>query len=85
MEAETEPDKKEILKTQYITLAEFISDDIAERVNVIWQSVADTNCEPGEESKIPTDSEGMDEVIQIQKGIADHGAKLLQEISGLLG
>lgn len=78
----TEDEKeREKLQKSYITLAEFIPDEILTRVNQDWKDVADAECETGTEPAASVETDIMAEVVKVQKGIADEGALLLQEIA----
>lgn len=74
------PDERERLKNGYITLAEFIPDVVAERVNKDLRDVSDAECEVSKDPE-PVTRDVMSEVTAAQKGIADEGAKLLAEIT----
>jgi len=77
------PDERDKLKNGFITLAEFIPDVLAERVNQDLKDVADAECEVSKDPE-PVTRDIMAEVVEVQKGIADEGAKLLAEISAYL-
>lgn len=80
--AETEDgEERARLQKGYITLAEFIPDEILERVTQDWKDGADAECEPGTESTASGQTDIMEEVVKVQKGIADEGAMLSQEIA----
>jgi hypothetical protein len=82
--AETDsPEERERLKNGFITLAEFIPDVVAERVNQDLKDVADAECEVSKDPE-PVTRDVMAEVVEAQKGIADEGAKLLAEITAYL-
>ncbi|MGB2906526.1 MAG: hypothetical protein WBB73_05470 [Candidatus Aminicenantaceae bacterium] len=75
-----DPEEREKLKKGYITLADFVPDATAERVNQNWQEVADAQCETDQNLGGASETDVMAEVVRIQKGIADEGAWLTQEI-----
>ena len=74
-------EERDKLKNGFITLSEFIPDEILERVNQDWKDVADAECEVGQEPEPVAERDVMAEVIKVQKSIADEGAQLAQEIS----
>jgi len=74
-------EEQERLKKGYITLSEFIPDNVLHRVNQDWQDVADAECETGTDQEATSDSDVMAEVVKVQKSIADEGASLFREIS----
>lgn len=79
--AKTEDDEeRNKLQKGYVTLAEFIPDEILKRVTQDWKDVADAECEPGTESSASGQTDIMAEVVKVQKEIADEGALLSQEI-----
>ncbi len=79
--AETEnPDARERLRNGFITLAEFIPDLVADRVNQDLKDVSDAECEVSRDPE-PVTRDVMAEVVKVQKGIADEGAQLLGEIT----
>jgi hypothetical protein len=80
-----EPEERERLKTWYISLADFIPDEASERVNENWKEAADAQCETDQEIVGASEEELMAEVVSIQKGIANEGARLAGEIDALLG
>ena len=80
-----EPVEMERLKKGYISLADFIQDAISERVNETWKEVADAQCETDQDVAGASEEELMAEVVRIQKGIADEGARLTLEIDALIG
>ena len=73
-------EERDKLKNGYITLSEFIPDEILERVNKDWKDVADAECEVGHEPEPVAEIDVMAEVVKVQKSIADEGAQLAQEI-----
>ncbi len=75
-----EPESWEGLKAGYIALADFIPDHMAEVVNENWQEAADAECDTDRELAATQANKAMEEVIRIQKGIADEGALLLMDI-----
>ena len=82
--AETDsPDERERLKNSFITLAEFIPDVVAERINQDLKDVADAECEVSKDPE-PVTRDVMAEVVETQKRIADEGAQLLAEITTYL-
>ena len=82
--AETDsPGERGRLKNGFITLAEFIPDAVAERVNQDLKDVADAECEVSKDPE-PVTRDVMAEVVEAQKGIADEGALLLAEITAFL-
>ena len=74
-------DEQEKLKKGFITLSEFIPDEILKKVNQDWKDVADAECEVGQEPEPVAETDIMAEVTKVQKNIADEGAKLAQEIA----
>jgi hypothetical protein len=74
-------EERDKLKKGYITLSEFIPDDVLKTVNQDWKDVADAECEVGQESEAVVDTDVMAEVVKVQKSIADEGARLSQEIT----
>lgn len=79
--AKTEDDEeRDKLQKGYVTLAEFIPDEILKRATQDWKDVADAECEPGTESAVSGQKDIMKEVVKVQKEIADEGALLSQEI-----
>jgi hypothetical protein len=74
-------EERDKLKKGYITLSEFIPDEILERVNKDWKDVADAECEAGQEPERVVEADIMAEVIRVQKSIADEGAQFSQEIA----
>ena len=74
-------EERDKLKNGFITLSEFIPDEILERVNQDWKDVADAECEVGQEPEPVAERDVMAEVIKVQKSIADEGALLAQEIT----
>lgn len=83
MAATDEPAERELLKNGYITLAEFIPDKLADRVNEDLKEVADTECEVSKDPE-PVTRDVMAEVVEAQKSIADEGARLLAEITAFI-
>ena len=77
-------EEREKLKNGYITLSEFIPDEVLKRVHQDWKDVADAECEEGRESNVVAETEIMAEVVEVQKSIADDGARLAQEITEFL-
>jgi len=77
------PEKRERLKNGFITLAEFIPDLMAERVNQDLKEVADAECEVSKDPE-PITRDVMAEVVEAQKGIADEGAQLLADINAYI-
>ena len=77
------PEERERLKNGFITLAEFIPDLMAERVNKDLKDVSDAECEVSKDPE-PVTIDVMAEVVAAQKGIADEGAQLLAEITTYL-
>jgi len=84
MRATDDPEKREQIKVEYITLADFIPDEMAEITRRNWQDTADVECETEKEGKIAVSADTMAEVVRIQKGIADEGARLTREIREML-
>lgn len=80
-----DPVEMERLKKGYISLADFIQDAVSERVNENWKEVADAQCETDQEISGVSEEDLMAEVVRIQKGIADEGARLAVEIDALIG
>ncbi len=80
-----DPKERQRLKKGYISLADFIPDEAAERVSKNWKEVADSQCETDQELAGASDAELMAEVVRIQKGIANEGAQLAREIDALIG
>jgi hypothetical protein len=74
-------EERDKLKKDYITLSEFIPDEVLKTVNQYWKDVADAECEVGQESEAVVDTDVMAEVVKVQKSIADEGARLSQEIT----
>ena len=74
-------EERERLKKGYITLSEFIPDNVLHRVNQDWQDVADAECETGTDTEPASEADIMSEVAKVQKNIADEGASLFREIS----
>jgi hypothetical protein len=77
-------EEREKLKKGYITLSEFIPDEVLKKVDQDWKNVADAECESGEEPEFASESDIMAEVTKVQKGIADDGAQLAQDIEAFL-
>ena len=75
---------REQIKLEYITLADFIPDQVAEIARRNWEETADVECETEKEGEVTVSPDAMDEVVRIQKGIADEGAQLTREIQELL-
>jgi hypothetical protein len=73
-------EERDKLKKGYITLSEFIPDEVLKKVNQDWKDVADAECEVGQEPEASVDTDVMAEVVKVQKSIADEGARLSQEI-----
>jgi hypothetical protein len=84
MRSTDDPEIREQIKVEYITLADFIPDQVAEIATRNWQESADVECETEKEGEITVSADAMDEVVRIQKGIADEGAQLTREIQELL-
>lgn len=78
-------EEQDKLKEGYITLSEFIPDNIFERVHKDWKDVADAECEAGQEPEPAAQTDVMAEVVEVQKSIADEGARLFQEITDFIG
>lgn len=76
--------ERDKLKIAFITLSEFIPDEILHRVNKDWKDVADAECEVGQEPEPVVEIDAMAEVVKVQKSIADEGARLAQEIAGFI-
>jgi hypothetical protein len=74
-------EEQDKLKMGYATLSEFIPDTVLEKVNKDWKDVADAECEVGQEPERRAGTDVMAEVIEVQKSIADEGARLSQEIA----
>jgi hypothetical protein len=74
-------EERDKLKNSYITLSEFIPDEVLNRVSHDWKTVADAECEVGKEPDVVPETDIMAEVVEVQKSIADEGARLSQEIS----
>lgn len=74
-------EEQDKLKKGYITLSEFIPDEILKRVNQDWRDVADAECEVSQEPEPVAEIDVMAEVVKVQKSIADEGAQLAQEIT----
>jgi len=72
------------LKMGFITLSEFIPDEVLKKVNQEWKDVAEAECEGSEESDMTAETDVMGDVVEVQKSIADEGAKLAQELSEFL-
>lgn len=72
------------LKRGYITLADFVPDETAERVNQNWKDAADAQCETDQDLAGASETDVMADVVRIQKGIADEGAWLTKEIDAFL-
>jgi hypothetical protein len=77
-------EEREKLKKSYITLSDFIPDEILIRVNKDRQDVADAECEVGQEPEPVAETDIMAEVVRVQKSIADDGARLAQEIAEII-
>ena len=78
-------EEQDKLRKGYITLSEFIPDQILERVNKDWKDVADAECEVGKEAGPAAETDIMAEVVEVQKSIADEGARLFREITEFIG
>ena len=76
--------EKQALRASYITLAEFIPDRMLAAIGDDWARAADAECDEDMQGKATDESEVMEEVVRIQKGIADEGAALLKEIDAFL-
>ena len=79
--ATQDKEKRDELKKGFITLSDFIPDEILKKVDQEWRDVADAECEVGQEPEPVSESDIMAEVIEVQKSIADEGARLAQEIT----
>jgi hypothetical protein len=84
MRATDDPEMREQIKLEYITLADFIPDQVAEIARRNWEETAAVECETEKEGEVTVSADAMDEVVRIQKGIADEGAQLTREIQELL-
>jgi hypothetical protein len=74
-------EERDKLKKGYITLSEFIPDEVLKKVDQYRRDAADAECESGEEPGVGSETDVMAEVIKVQKSIADEGAVLAQEIT----
>jgi len=74
-------EEREELKNGYITLSEFIPDEVLKKINQNWKDVADAECEVGQEPEPVSETDIMAEVVKVQKSIADEGAQLAREIA----
>jgi hypothetical protein len=74
-------EERERLKKAFITLSDFIPDEVLKKVDQEWRDIADAECEVGQEPESVSESDIMADVIQVQKSIADEGAQLAQEIT----
>jgi hypothetical protein len=79
------PEERDRLKSGFITLSEFIPDEVLKKVSQDWKDVADAECEVGQEPEPVAETDVMAEVVEVQKGIADEGARLAQEIAEFIG
>jgi hypothetical protein len=77
-------EERDKLKMGFITLSEFIPDEVLKKVNQEWKDVAEAGCEGSEESGVTAETDVMGDVVEVQKSIADEGAKLAQELSEFL-
>jgi hypothetical protein len=77
-------EERDKLKEAFITLSEFIPDQVLKRVNQDWKDVADAECEGGKEPEVVPETDIMAEIVKVQKGIADEGAQLAQEMEEFL-
>lgn len=77
-------EERDKLKKGFITLSEFIPDEILKRVDKHWREVADAECEVGKEPEPVAETDVMAEVVKVQKSIADEGAQLAQEITDFM-
>jgi hypothetical protein len=75
-----DPQSREGLRAGYIALADFIPDQLAEVVNENWKEAADAECATDKELAATQADKAMEEVVRIQKGIADEGALLLMDL-----
>lgn len=78
------PSEIKELRIGYTTLAEFIPDEKVEVIGQDWSRAADAECDEDVQAEASGEAEMMDEVVRIQKGIADEGALLLKEIDQFL-
>jgi hypothetical protein len=62
-------EEQDKLKKGYITLSEFIPDEILKRVNQDWRDVADAECEVSQEPEPVAEIDVMAEVVKVQKSI----------------
>jgi hypothetical protein len=72
------------LRIGYTTLAEFIPDEKVAAIGENWSRAADAECDEHTQAEASGEAEVMEEVVRIQKGIADEGALLLKEIDQFL-
>jgi hypothetical protein len=72
------------LRIGYTTLAEFIPDEKVAAIGENWSRAADAECDEDTQAEASGEAEVMEEVVRIQKGIADEGALLLKEIDQFL-
>jgi hypothetical protein len=79
-----DPQEIKELRVGYTTLAEFIPDERVEAIGDDWSRAADAECDEDVKAEATEEAEVMDEVVRIQKGIADEGAALLKEIDQFL-
>lgn len=78
-------EERDKLKKGYITLSEFIPDEVLKKVDQYRKDAADAECEEGKESEVLAEGDIMAEVVKVQKSIADEGAQLAQEIAEFIG
>jgi len=74
-------EERDKLKKGYITLSEFIPDEVLKKADQYRKDAADAECESGEEPEVGGEADIMAEVVRVQKSIADEGAELTQEIT----
>ena len=79
-----DPEAIKKLRVDYTTLAEFIPDEKVEAIGQDWSRAADAECDEDVQAEASGEAGAMDEVVRIQKGIADEGALLLREIDQFL-
>lgn len=77
-------EERDRLKKGYITLSEFIPDMVLEKVDRYRRDAANAECEVEEGSEAEGESDVMSEVVEVQKSIADEGARLAQEMEDFL-
>ena len=81
LSAAQDKEERDRLEKGFITLAEFIPDEVLKKVTQEWKEVADAECEVGQEPEPTADVDVMAEVVEVQKSIADEGARLAEEIA----